>query len=118
VIVGFGINVRSAVYPEELAGRATSLEHEVGREVDRGAVLAECIAAFAARYDDLQHDRGGVVLTTWRRYAQPLLGRAVEWEQAGCVCDGIAEGIDDGGALLVRTRDGVSRVIAGDVRWT
>src|SRR6185295_3237561 len=39
VVVGIGINVRSASYPLELADRATAIETELGRAVDRGAVV-------------------------------------------------------------------------------
>ena len=117
VIVGVGLNVRPAAYPPEVASRATSLEGELGHEVARGPLLAECLAAFAGRYDDLQHDRTGAVLLAWRAYAMPLFGRAVEWDDRGRVRRGVAEDVDATGALVVRTGQGTLRVIAGDVRW-
>lgn len=117
VILGFGINVRRAVYPPELAERATSLERELDRTVDRGVVLAECLAALATRYDQLRSDRPGSVLAAWRTYARPLLGRAVEWDGPGGVLNGIAEDVDGSGALLVRTPHGMTRLISGEVRW-
>ena len=118
VVLGFGITVRPAAYPADVAARATSLERELGREVDTGALLAECIAALAARYDDLGRDRSAVVLDAWRASAQPLLGRAVEWNSDDGVRRGIAEDVDASGALLVRTPQGTARVISGEVRWT
>ena len=45
VVLGIGINVRPAAYPPELAARVTSLEHELGRAVDAGLVLAEILVA-------------------------------------------------------------------------
>jgi BirA family transcriptional regulator, biotin operon repressor / biotin---[acetyl-CoA-carboxylase] ligase len=117
VIVGIGLNVRPAAYPPEVASRATSLEGELGHEVDGGRVLAECLTAFAGRYDDLQHDRTDTVLLAWRAYASPLMGRAVEWDDRGCMRRGVAEDVDGTGALVVRTGQGTMRVIAGDVRW-
>ena len=45
VVLGIGINVQSAAYPADVAARATSIEAELGRPVDRGLVLAECLAA-------------------------------------------------------------------------
>ena len=117
-VLGFGINLRRAAYPPDIAARATSLEDEAGREMHQGVVLAECLAAFAARYDDLQNDRTGALLDAWRAYARPLLGRPVEWETGGKIVRGVAEDIDASGALLVRTHSGTVRVIAGDVRWT
>lgn len=117
VILGFGINLRSAAYPPEIAVSATSLEGELGRPVDRGTVLAECLASLAARYDDLQHDRTAAILEVWRVYAAPLLGRAVEWDAREGVHRGRAVDVDGSGALIVRTDGGTTRVVAGDVRW-
>jgi hypothetical protein len=47
-----------------------------------------------------------------------MLRRPVEWEAARGTGRGIAEDIDDAGALLVRTPDGVARITSGEVRWT
>ena len=117
VVLGFGINVRPGVWPPDVAARATSIEGELGRAVDRGIVLAECLAAFASRYDDLQRGRGEDVVAAWRVHARPLLNRAVEWTGPRGVERGIAQDIDSSGALLVRAGSGVSRVVSGEVRW-
>jgi BirA family biotin operon repressor/biotin-[acetyl-CoA-carboxylase] ligase len=118
VVVGFGINVSPGVYSADVAARATSLERELGRAVDRGTLLVECLAALGARYDDLQCHRTGGVLDAWRAYARPMLGRAVEWDTRDGVRQGVAEDVDASGALLVRAHDGTVRVISGEVRWT
>jgi BirA family biotin operon repressor/biotin-[acetyl-CoA-carboxylase] ligase len=117
VVVGFGINVSPAVYPADIAARATSLERELGRTVDRGTLLVECLAAFEARYDDVQCDRTAVVLDAWRAFARPMLGRSVQWDTRDGVRQGVAEDVDASGALLVRTQDGTVRVISGEVQW-
>ena len=36
IVLGFGINLRPAAYPPDIADRATSLESELGRAVDPG----------------------------------------------------------------------------------
>ncbi len=117
VTVGFGINVRSATHPAEVASRATAIEVEVSRSVDRGLVLAECLAVLWERYEQLQRDDAGDVVAAWRRHAGATFGRRVEWERAGRVLQGVAENIDDTGALVVRTAGGLVRVISGEVRW-
>jgi BirA family biotin operon repressor/biotin-[acetyl-CoA-carboxylase] ligase len=116
-VLGFGINVREAPLPAEIAARATSIEGELGRGVDVPALLVECLAALAARYDDLRRGNSAVVLEAWRRSAQPLLGRAVEWDNGAGVRRGTAEDVDASGALLVRTDEGTARVTSGEVRW-
>jgi BirA family biotin operon repressor/biotin-[acetyl-CoA-carboxylase] ligase len=117
VVVGCGINVLPAAYPPEVAHRATSIESELGRPVDRGLVLAECLAALAVRYAALRTGRSAEVLDAWTRRAAPTFGRRVEWDAHGEAWSGRVEGIDADGALLVRTAAGVTRIVAGDVRW-
>src|SRR5688500_11256984 len=117
VVLGFGINVRPAAYPPEVAARATSLETELGRSVDRGLVLAECVAALFARYRELCNGHATSVIDAWRTRAASMLGRRVEWQSEGKPVNGIARDIDETGALVVSQRDGIVRVISGEVRW-
>jgi BirA family transcriptional regulator, biotin operon repressor / biotin---[acetyl-CoA-carboxylase] ligase len=117
VVLGFGINIRRAAYPPDVAARATSIESELGRHVDRGLVLAECLAALANRYGMLQSGAADDVIAAWRRRAAMQMGRAVEWDVDGGSRQGRAEDIDSTGALLVRVEDQIVRVISGEVRW-
>ncbi len=117
VILGFGINLHPAAFPPDVAARATSIGTELGRRVDRGLVLAECLAAMASRYLALRHGAGNDVVSAWRARAAPHLGRTVEWDHEHRLRHGIAHDIDAGGALLVREGDQIVRVISGEVRW-
>ncbi len=117
VVLGFGINVMPAAYPPEVAGRATSIEAELGRPVDRGLVLAECLARLAARYGDLQAGRAADILAAWRARAAATFGRRVEWDADGATQRGIAHDIAEDGALMVRGDAGLERIISGEVRW-
>lgn len=117
VVLGIGINVRPAAYPPEIAARATSLEAELGRVVDRGLLLAECLSSLAARYADLQEGRADAVMDGWRSRAASTLGRTVRWDAAGVTRQGVAEDIDATGALVVRTSAGPARLISGEVQW-
>jgi len=125
VIVGFGINLQPAAYPPDVARRATSIEAEMGgRGADRAQLLVEILAAFAARYADLQAGMFDAILSAWRARAPLLRGALVEWETPHGLQRGRAEDIDATGALLVRPLgppggDGrFERLIAGEVRWT
>jgi BirA family biotin operon repressor/biotin-[acetyl-CoA-carboxylase] ligase len=117
VVLGIGINVMAAAYPPDVAARATSLEEELGRAVDHGLLLAECLVALARRYADLKDGRDAAVIEAWRRRAARTLGRRVRWEAAGSVAEGVAETIDAAGALVVRTGTGLVTVTAGEVTW-
>jgi biotin-(acetyl-CoA carboxylase) ligase len=46
-----------------------------------------------------------------------MLGRRVEWESAGERQTGLAENIDDDGALIVKVGDGTLKIRSGEVRW-
>jgi BirA family transcriptional regulator, biotin operon repressor / biotin---[acetyl-CoA-carboxylase] ligase len=117
VVVGFGINVLPAAYPPDVASRATSLEGELGRHVDRGLVLAECLRMMSARYDELKAGRAAEVLRAWRARGAAMVGRRVEWQADGQARQGIARDIDDTGALVISDDSGLVRVISGEVRW-
>jgi BirA family biotin operon repressor/biotin-[acetyl-CoA-carboxylase] ligase len=117
VVLGIGINVQPAAYPPDVASRATSIEAELGRPVDRALVLAECLAALASRYRELHENRPAGIVDAWRLRAAPMLGRRVEWESAGERHTGLAENIDDDGALIVKVAAGTLRIRSGEVRW-
>lgn len=117
VVLGYGINVMSAAYPPELASIVTSLETELGRGVDRAALCAESLAALAERYGDLLDGRYDAILDAWLARAFGSRGARVEWDTPSGVRHGITEGIDEMGALLVRSAGSVERIVAGEVRW-
>lgn len=117
VILGFGINIRAARYPMALGDRATSLEVEAGRSVDAWPVLVEALAALAARYAELRRGGSSALLDRWRTFAPGTRGGIVEWRSGGGPQRGIAEGIDDEGALLVRVGSRIERLVAGEVNW-
>jgi BirA family biotin operon repressor/biotin-[acetyl-CoA-carboxylase] ligase len=117
VVLGIGINVRTSAYPPALAAQTTSLEAELGRPIDRGLVLVETLAALAARYEDLREGRFGAILSAWRGHARSLAGAAIEWDGPQGVVQGLAMDVDADGALLARSGDAVTRLVAGEVRW-
>lgn len=117
VVLGFGINISPAAYPPDVSVRATSLESELGRAVDRGLVCAHALAALASRCDDLRAGRFDAILDEWRRRAPGSRGARVRWQHAAGERTGITAGIDEGGALLVQVDDTLERVVAGEVLW-
>jgi BirA family biotin operon repressor/biotin-[acetyl-CoA-carboxylase] ligase len=118
VVIGIGINLTSAAYPPDVEARATSIEGELGRPVERAAVLVELLAALASWRRALIDGRQRELLDAWRMLAPSSRGRRVRWMAAADrTIGGITQGIDDTGALLVKTDAGVERIIAGDVQW-
>jgi len=117
VVLGYGINVTTAALPPELRDRATSLETELGRPVDRAIVLVETLAALSRRYADLLDGRFDAILDAWRARARLAIGARVTWSPAGETLSGVTAGIDDRGALLVRVGDRIERIVSGEVSW-
>ena len=114
VVVGVGINVNVPhdVLPT-LAPDATSLLAEMGREIDRAALLAAFLAGVERRYQAL-----GEGTSPHPEWAGRLatLGQPVRAITSGETITGVAESVDEDGALLLRTPDGTRhRFLAGDV---
>jgi BirA family biotin operon repressor/biotin-[acetyl-CoA-carboxylase] ligase len=117
VVLGYGINVGPMAYPPDLADKATSLETELGRPIDRAGLFAETLAALAARYGDLIAGRYDAILDAWRARAPGARGARVAWDGPAARQSGITAGIDERGALLVRVGDTIERLVAGEVTW-
>ena len=112
IVIGVGINVRPAAYPPEVAARATSIEGELGRGVDRDALFEAVLDALWRRLATLE-DSPGDILRAWRAASPTARGARVAWDGRS----GLTSGIDDSGALLVTTPSGVERIIAGELNW-
>jgi BirA family biotin operon repressor/biotin-[acetyl-CoA-carboxylase] ligase len=117
VILGYGINIAPSAFPPELRDRATSIESELGRGVDREELFVETLAALSRRYEDLLNGRFDAILDAWRRRAPGAVGARVARTVSGAVEWGVTEGIDDRGALLVRVGDRTERIVSGELTW-
>lgn len=117
VVLGVGINLLRAAHPTDVASRATSIEAEVGRPIDRATLIIECLGAFATAYAELVAGRHAAILEAWTARAQDTFGRPVAWDSGTEDVHGVVDGIDAAGALLIRTPSGHRRVTAGEVRW-
>jgi BirA family biotin operon repressor/biotin-[acetyl-CoA-carboxylase] ligase len=119
VVVGIGINVNwpgtDGDLPAALVGLATSLAQQLGRPVDRDALLASFLDALTPRVADLDHVVGR------RRQADDLrsrcstLGTRVRVEMADRTFSGRATDLTPEGHLVVTTGSGIETVVAGDV---
>ena len=117
VVLGIGINVERAKYPADVARRASSLAAELDGPVDRAAVLVEVLAALARRRRLLAAGGALPMLARWEELAPASRGALVAWGVAGARRSGVTAGIDRDGALLVRSGDGLERLVAGEVHW-
>jgi BirA family biotin operon repressor/biotin-[acetyl-CoA-carboxylase] ligase len=118
VVIGIGVNLRATSYPPELAGRATSIETELGRPIDRAPCLVALLVWLRAIMDRLHADGREAICRDWRTFGRRgLHGAAVRWAERGADRRGRARDIDADGALLVDVDGRVERIIAGEVIW-
>ncbi|TFG72619.1 MAG: biotin--[acetyl-CoA-carboxylase] ligase, partial [Anaerolineales bacterium] len=114
LVVGIGLNVNvPAETLSQLSPNAASLQVEAGRWFDRSALLDAFLSLVELRVAAL---RSGVdVLDAWRD-AQAWMGRSVVVTLPTGAIMGIAESVDEDGALILRLPDGSThRAVAGDV---
>ena len=116
-VVGIGLNVNMSQddLPEELRPVATSLAEELRCDVDREDLLCALLARIETRYDALR--AGEAPVDEWMRNLATLGELVTVNEPHGAMrLEGIAEAVDEDGALLLRLADGsLRRVLAGDV---
>ncbi len=115
VILGIGLNVRVDFAGTDLEDVATCIEAELGRPVDRHLILANLL-----RHVDnwTRRIEQPALFDTWRDWLKTLGKRVTVFPQIeeGQPYDGIAEAVDENGALLVRLDSGDLRhVLAADV---
>ncbi len=111
-LVGIGINVNftAAAFPE-VAGFATTLADELGREVP----LDDLAGRLLAELDSLYGLPAAAIYREWRDRLETL-GKQVTVTSGKTVLQGTAESVNEDGNLLVRRKDGtLARVIAGEV---
>ncbi len=123
-IVGIGVNVNqtAADFPEELAGRATSLRLAAGGEevppLDRQEVATALLRHLDTLYDRLDEEEGDGFssLVAEAETRSCLLGQWVEIAGPAEAFHGIAEGLEPDGSLRVRREDGTAvRISGGEV---
>lgn len=118
LLVGTGVNVNvdPATFAPGLESIAGSLAALAGRPVDRAGLLRRYLLRMEALYAEICAGRPETVLDAWRALPNSI-GKQIRTTAAGeGVSEGLATGIDDDGALLLRRADGVTvRLLAGDV---
>lgn len=111
VIIGIGINVAQTEFPEGLGNIATSLALLSASDVGREQLLADVLLQLELTLTRLRNE-GLAGLAEALRPHDALLGRRLRID----ALEGVGDGIDAAGRLLVRQADGqVAPVLSGHV---
>ncbi len=113
-VIGIGINVNLKLsdFPE-ISATATSLSHELGRDVLRLDIIRCLLVETEKLY--LALPSGQSVFQEWRDRLVTL-GKKVQVSTGEASYKGIAESVASDGSLLLRQPDGsLTKIVAGDV---
>lgn len=116
VVIGVGINTCIDDFPAELRQTAISLHTLMGSRPDRARLIAACMEKFEWYYGRFLERQDLSLLAD--EYNAILVGKggSVRVLSPGNEYNGISEGINSAGELLVRREDGtVENIYAGEV---
>ncbi len=114
VVVGIGVNVNNAAFPETIRGKATSIRMENGKSLRRITLLQEILIQFETLLKQYTEPDP----TFWEEYRKLCvsLGRKVEFTRRGTRVCGTAVDVSPQGELIVKLPEGnVEAVTAGEV---
>ena len=123
VVVGIGINVNQANFPEDIERTATSLRLTTDSKWSRVELAVALLKSLDREYR-LLIARTGARQSVLQRFSEQsswVRGKQVRVQENGLTVEattveGTTEGLDERGFLLVRTAQGLQTVLSGTVR--
>ncbi|MGN0150710.1 MAG: biotin--[acetyl-CoA-carboxylase] ligase [Clostridia bacterium] len=114
VICGTGINVNMESFDGDIADRATSMYIESGKKYVRNEIIAKFLNEFEYYYKKFLDGGLGAILDEYKNHCITI-GRDVSVIFKKETIIGKAVDVDENGALVVETADGIIRVTSGEV---
>jgi len=116
VVVGIGINVRRSQAVQVPLGRPVTELAEIRADLpSRSVLLGESLAQLAAVLETFERQGFAAFRADWMRLHAQQDARIRVALPAGAAKEGVALGVDENGALLLRTDAGVERLHSGEV---
>lgn len=109
--VGINVNDRRETAPKEVRQRSISVCELIDHELDRTAILIRVLQEIETQFEQLAA-ASHQLLENWRRYDY-LIGKQLELDAYGETHRGEYLGIDEQGALRLRTPRGEERFTGG-----
>ena len=116
VIAGIGLNINFDPfnYPE-IKDIGTSLSRESGKKISRIKLLQSILKEIEKGYNLINEGKFNHIYKEWNRYSL-VTGKPVRITSFNLVEDGIAESVDENGALIFRNKYGkTKKIVCGDV---
>ncbi|MEE9278729.1 MAG: biotin--[acetyl-CoA-carboxylase] ligase [Myxococcota bacterium] len=117
-VLGIGVNLNNTAedFPPELRESATSLRLAGSSRVGRTAFAEALLLRLEAEIEGLRSGGFGRVLEGWEKFFRMRGARVrIGGPGLGHEVEGVIEGVDSAGALLLRANGATERILAGDV---
>jgi BirA family biotin operon repressor/biotin-[acetyl-CoA-carboxylase] ligase len=116
LIIGVGLNVNHARFPEPLEPIATSLQLASGRSQSRLEIVLEFLEEFENLFTLFEKVGPSAVIEPWTQHSSFAEGRRIKIDDGYRVIEGTTRGLNRFGALRVERNDGkVEEVYSGDL---
>lgn len=113
--IGINVNMETESLPKDIQAVSTSLFKEYGRTIDRVKLFGKILAEIEDWYKTILTGGRASLLDKWRLLSSTT-GKNVSVQIHDKVISGIAEDINDRGALIIKLPSGKREVVsAGDV---
>ncbi len=117
VVLGVGIDVHPGSVPAQLEGEAVTVDEMAGRTVPRRLLLVTFLYHFQKGYRAFEAGDDAGILEGWKARSSMWDGAPVWILEGEGRRAAVTSGLDETGALLVRTEAGaLETVVAGDIR--
>ncbi|MEX0606659.1 MAG: biotin--[acetyl-CoA-carboxylase] ligase, partial [Halofilum sp. (in: g-proteobacteria)] len=113
-VVGLGINFDLTGVGTADAPNAADIRRTVAQPVERSQLAGALMATLISAFDQFEQAGLTPFLAQWREL-DVLQGREVRLDAPGGAIAGVAQGIDEDGALRLGTASGTRRFLSGDV---
>ncbi len=113
VVVGIGINVNQSQFTGEYNYPPTSIRIQLGKEVERERLLAEILNNFEHYINKLKSNKESII-NEWKMRCK-MIGEKISVRLNNEIKYGIFDDIDKNGFLLLRTKNGLEKITAGDL---
>ena len=114
IVCGIGINVNTAVFPEELRETAVSIYTVTGEKRSRAAILRRVLEEFEPLYDEYLKNRLKNIISEYESMCVNI-SRRVSVLYNGTSVYGTAVGVTENGRLIIDTDNGRITVSSGEV---
>lgn len=122
VVVGIGINVNNKSFDGSISDTASSIYIQTGKSSDRAQLAAVTIDRFGEYYQEFSAtlslksfiEEYNSLLISRDKEVKILYGMKEDADESRTET-GIAKGIDETGALIVDTKEGIKKIVSGEV---